>query len=90
MYPCLILPPGLGDALTEPMGPVASQQALMAQVGALVQDLGVLEQAVGTQELSAQRAIAASRTLAAGLRRDLQGTRGFTQVIAAHPRGMSS
>lgn len=74
----------------EPMGPVASQQALMAQVGALVQDLGVLEQVVGTQELSAQRAIAASRTLAAGLRRDLQGTRGFMQVIAAHPRGMSS
>ncbi|XP_068512887.1 laminin subunit gamma-3 isoform X2 [Anas acuta] len=56
------------------------QQALLAQVGALVQDLGVLEQAVGTQELSAQRAIAASRTLAAGLRRDLQGTRGFTQL----------
>uniref|UniRef100_A0A493T5K2 Laminin subunit gamma 3 n=1 Tax=Anas platyrhynchos platyrhynchos TaxID=8840 RepID=A0A493T5K2_ANAPP len=58
----------------------APGQALMAQVGALVQDLGVLEQAVGTQELSAQRAIAASRTLAAGLRRDLQGTRGFTQL----------
>lgn len=89
MYPCPVLPPGLGDALTEPMGPVAPQQALLAQAGALVHDLGVLEQAVGTQELSAQQAIAASRTLAAGLRRDLQGTRGFTQVITAHPRGMS-
>ncbi|XP_066837050.1 laminin subunit gamma-3 isoform X1 [Anser cygnoides] len=56
------------------------QRALLAQAGALVRDLGALERAVGTQELSAQQAIAASRTLAAGLRRDLQGTRGFTQL----------
>lgn len=84
-----MLPPRLGDALTEPMGPLAPQQALLALAGALVRDLGALEQEVGTQELSAQQAIAASRTLAAGLRRDLQGTRGFTQVIAARPQGMS-
>ena len=83
------LPPGLGDALTEPLASLTPQQALPAQAGALAQDLAALEQAVEEQEPLARRAVEASRTLAAGLSRELQRTRGFEQVIPAYAHGVS-
>ncbi|NWX81279.1 LAMC3 protein, partial [Alca torda] len=56
------------------------QQALPVRVGALAQDLAALEQAAEVQEPSAQRAVEMSRALAAGLRLELQKTRGFEQL----------
>lgn len=41
------------------------------------------------QEPSALQAMEASRALAAGLHRELQRTRGFKQVSAAHLHGVS-
>lgn len=77
------LPPGLGDALMEPLASLTPQQALPAQAGALAQDLAALEQAAEVQESSALQAIEASHALGARLRQELQRTRGFEQVIAA-------
>ncbi|NXW55402.1 LAMC3 protein, partial [Eurystomus gularis] len=55
-------------------------QALPEQAGALAQDLAALERAVETQEPLAQHTVEASRALAAGLRLELQKTRGFEQL----------
>lgn len=82
-------PPGLGDALLEPLALLTPQQALPAQAGALAQDLAALEQAVEVQEPSAQQAVEASRALAARLHRELQMTRSFEQVIVAHLHGIN-
>lgn len=73
----------------EPLASLTPQQALPARVGALAQDLAALEQAAEVQDPSAQRAVEMSRALAAGLHLELQKTRGFEQVIAAHLRGVS-
>ncbi|NXW41416.1 LAMC3 protein, partial [Nyctiprogne leucopyga] len=69
-------------AMAEKLLQVAAlgQQALPAQAGALEQDLAVLEQAVEEQEPLAQQAIEMSHTLAAGLRQELQRTRGFKEL----------
>ncbi|KAJ7407545.1 Laminin subunit gamma-3 [Pitangus sulphuratus] len=56
------------------------QQVLPVQARVLAQDLAVLEQAATAQELLAQQAVEASRTLAAGLRLELQRTHGFEQL----------
>ncbi|KAK2535177.1 Lamc3 [Columba livia] len=56
------------------------QQTLPAQAAALAQELAALEQAVQAQEPSARQAVEASRALAAGLRQELQRTRGFEQL----------
>ncbi|NWU15396.1 LAMC3 protein, partial [Cephalopterus ornatus] len=56
------------------------QQVLPVQAGALAQDLAVLEQAAVAQRPLAQQAVEASRTLAAGLRLELQRTHGFQQL----------
>lgn len=63
------------------------QQVLPMQAGDLAQDLAVLEQAAAAQEPLAQQAVEASHALAAGLRLELQRTRGFERVIAAHLNG---
>lgn len=84
-----MLPPGLGDALLEPLALLTPQQALPAQAGALAQDLAALEQAVEVQEPSARQAVEVSHALAARLHRELQMTRGFEQVIVAHLHRMN-
>ncbi|KAM9217864.1 laminin subunit gamma-3 [Leptosomus discolor] len=55
-------------------------QALPVQAGALAQDLAALEQAAEVQEPAARQAVEASRALAAGLRQELQRTRGFEEL----------
>ncbi|RMB93408.1 hypothetical protein DUI87_30103 [Hirundo rustica rustica] len=50
------------------------------QAADLEQDLALLEQAAAAQEPLAQQAVEASRTLAAGLRLQLQRARGFKQL----------
>ncbi|OXB69100.1 hypothetical protein ASZ78_009576 [Callipepla squamata] len=56
------------------------QQVLLVQAGALAQEVAALEQAVQMQEPAAQQSIAESRSMAAGLLQDLQGTRSFVQL----------
>lgn len=73
----------------EPLASLTPQQALPVRAGALAQDLAALEQAAEAQEPLAQQAVEASRALAARLRRELQRTRRFVQVIAAHLHGVS-
>ncbi|NXC45508.1 LAMC3 protein, partial [Penelope pileata] len=58
----------------------AGQQVLLAQAGALARDVAALEREVQAQELTAQQSIVASRSMAAALRRELQGTRSFVQL----------
>ncbi|NXL95306.1 LAMC3 protein, partial [Alectura lathami] len=69
---------GMAEKLLQGASP--GQQVLLVQSGALAQDVAALEQAVQVQEPSAQQAMAASASMAAGLRQDLQGTRGFVQL----------
>ncbi|NXK53776.1 LAMC3 protein, partial [Chauna torquata] len=69
---------GMAEKLLQAAAP--GQQVLLEQAGALVLDLVELERAVGMQKPLAQQAIAASRVLAAGLRRDLRGTHGFAEL----------
>nr|XP_021399181.2 LOW QUALITY PROTEIN: laminin subunit gamma-3 [Lonchura striata domestica] len=56
------------------------QQVLPMQAGDLAQELAVLQQAAAAQEPLAQRAVEASRTLAAGLQLELQRTQSFKQL----------
>ncbi|NXX94100.1 LAMC3 protein, partial [Centropus bengalensis] len=70
----------MAETLGQSLASLAPQQALPVPSGALAQDLAALEQAVKAKEPSAQQAIQASRALAAGLRQELQRSRGFEQL----------
>lgn len=71
----------------EPLALLILQQVLPMQATDLARELAVLEQAAAAQEPLAQQAVEASHALAAGLHLELQRTRGFKQVIAAHRNG---
>ncbi|OXB73512.1 UNVERIFIED_CONTAM: hypothetical protein H355_012479 [Colinus virginianus] len=75
-----LLYPVLGGALLESLVALSPQQVLLVQAGALAQEVAALEQAVQMQEPAAQQSIAESRSMAAGLLQDLQGTRSFVQL----------
>jgi len=82
----VLLPPVLGDALLESLVALSPQQVLLVQAEALAQEVAALEQTVQVQEPAAWQSITASLSMAAGLRRDLRGTRSFLQVITAQPQ----
>ncbi|POI28520.1 hypothetical protein CIB84_007730 [Bambusicola thoracicus] len=69
---------GMAKKLQQVAAP--GQQVLLVQAGALAQEVAALEQTAQAQEPAAWQSITASLSMAAGLRRDLQGTQSFVQL----------